>query len=438
MLDKVEKYIRQNDLFLKKDKLLLGLSGGRDSMVLLDVLIQLGYQVAAAHCNFNLRGDESDAETEFVKMFCEKRQVKCHVKYFDTDKVSLAESSSTQLTARSLRYCWFEEVRLRNKFDKVLTAHHLDDQIETFLINLTRGTGLKGLTGIPVKRGEIVRPMLEVSREGINTYAKKNNLEFKDDSSNDSDAYLRNRIRHKLVPQFKKSNPSFSDTFNRTINNLKLVQSFWEKCYVAWKEKVDSQNEVSFIVDEIIRSDEQSFLTFYLHEKGFSYSDIDVFCLNSYSRQSGSVLLARDYRLIYDRGKWILTDARLVQDDKVFRVDAANLPIDLLLKEVVYDKTLSIPTSSSTAWIDKSKINGELHLRRWKQGDYFIPLGMSNKKKLSDYFIDNKLSLADKERIWLLCDEKSIIWIVGNRLDNRFRITNKTKELIEVKVELKD
>jgi len=438
MLDKVDKYIKQNNLFSKKDKLLLGLSGGRDSMVLLDVLLALGYQVAAAHCNFKLRGDESDAETDFVKKFCQEKQVECYVKNFDTRKSSIDMSESIQLTARIIRYDWFEDIRLKNNFIKVLTAHHLDDQIETFLINLTRGTGLKGLTGIPRTRASIVRPMLQVSRKEITAYAEKNSIDFRDDSSNDSDAYLRNKIRRQMVPQFKESNPSFNDTFNRTINNLQQVQSFWKKSYLIWKTKMESQIEVLFILEEIIISDEQSFLTYYLYEKGFSYADVQDLFIDKDSRQSGSVLLANNNRLIYNRRQWILTGVQDLPNDKTFKIGSSELPIDLSVTELNYKISLSIPNSRNIAWIDKSKINGDMYLRRWKQGDSFIPLGMSNKKKLSDYFIDCKLSVTDKERIWLLCDEKSIIWIIGNRLDNRYRITDKTNELIEVKVENKD
>ncbi|MFT6716436.1 MAG: tRNA(Ile)-lysidine synthase [Saprospiraceae bacterium] len=434
MLNKVQNYIDENGLFNKEDKLLLGLSGGRDSVVLLHVLINLGYQVTVAHCNFNLRGKESDDETDFVQELCRAWSVECHVKRFDTSGVKNEIGSSIQMIARSLRYDWFRELKQGLRLNLIITAHQLDDQVETFFINFSRGTGLKGLLGIPKKRGGIVRPLLSVTRDEITSYAEGNNLKFKDDSSNEKEVYLRNKIRHSIVPEFKSLNPSFHRSFSKTVTHLKQVQDFWERSYHLWLKGWVVKDVAHFIFDEISDAGEESFLTYYLNNIGFSYADVQGVVSKNKSHRNGAVLLSSTHRLLFDRGEWVLT--LKVKAEKIkYYITEMDLPITLNVMNLPYDRSMKIPVSNNVVWIDMKKVEGKLFIRRWEHGDVFFPLGMSNKKKLSDYFIDNKFSRGDKEQIWLLCDEKSIIWIIGNRLDDRYKVTDQVKEIIEIKVQ---
>lgn len=434
MLSKIEDYIRDKGLFEKTDKLLIGVSGGRDSVVLLHVLLELGYEVCVAHCNFNLRGEESNNEMLFVRSLCENYKIQHYEKEFRLDELKDHVGINIQLKARELRYLWFSDLLAEQGLSKVVTAHHLDDQIETFFINLSRGTGLKGLLGIPSKREEVVRPMLSISRDEITSYVFDNELEFKDDSSNKKEEYLRNKIRHRVVPEFKSVNPSFTKTFYQTINHLKNVQKYWKKSYNEWLSNILTDEPMRFEIDLIFERGEESFLTQLLNDTGFSRGQIEKL-LSGEAHLTGIKLFSKTHRLIYNRGEWLLTEVSLAEEDKQFVLGSSNLPIDIAAVEMRYDESMELPTSKMVAWVDKSKIKGVLIIRRWKEGDYFYPLGMSGKKKLSDYFVDQKFSMIDKEEIWLLCDEKSIIWIVGSRLDNRFKITKKTSELIEFRVQ---
>jgi len=436
MLTKVQKFINENSLFDKDDSLLLGLSGGRDSVVLLHVLLKLGYQVTVAHCNFNLRGEESDAETLFVQKLCEKWGVACHVKYFDVVKEKKEVNKSIQLIARYLRYNWFDSFIQSSDVNKIVTAHQLDDQVETFFINLSRGTGLKGLLGIPNKRDEVVRPLLPITREQVTSYAEENNLEFKDDSSNEKDVYLRNKIRQHVVPEFTSINPSFHDSFSKTISHLNQIEVFWKNSYRTWLNKLTGDTDVHFVVQETLKNGEEGFLTYYLNEIGFSYSDVQKVSSKYQEHRNGMLIFSRSHQLLFNRGEWILSVRTEEPAAAKYYLEETDVPISLFVKSRDYLRSMKIPVSKNVEWIDECKVQGKLFIKRWEQGDVFFPLGMSNKKKLSDFFIDNKFSRRDKEQIWLLCDEKSIIWIVGSRLDNRYKVTDRTKKILEIKVDL--
>ena len=445
MLGKIKSYIEQNQLFNHNDRILIGVSGGRDSVVLLHVLISLGHHVTAAHCNFNLRGLESDQETLFVKKMCNQLGVPCYVKHFPTLQVKKEFGSSTQLIARDLRYSWFSEIIKQEGLSRIVTAHHLDDQIETFLINLTRGTGLKGLLGIPVKRGVIVRPMLTVTRNEVTQYAQENKLAYKDDSSNEHEVYLRNKMRIQVLPQLKAANPSFSSSFLTTTKHLNQVHLFWEKSYQAWcKEFIataNQQGELSVDIGHIKEQSHEGFISQYLHSLGFSQGHIEQVLNSVVKPQNGATFYALKHQLTFNRGYWLLNQTRMVSEKNRILLPKGSselvndcFPIKLKVRRKSYDKKQTIPSSSNTVWIDKKRIQGDLFIKRWEQGDFFYPLGMSQKKKLSDFFIDRKISVRDKERIWLLCDEKSIIWIIGERIDNRYKVTTSTNEIVEFKV----
>lgn len=410
----------------------MAISGGRDSVALLHVLLKLGYQISAAHCNFMLRGEESEQETKFVQELCEKLKIDCYVKYFNTRLLQKNKKESIQVIARDLRYQWLEEKRREIGAKKIITAHQLDDQFETFMINFSRGTGLKGLTGIPSERGVIVRPMLSVSRKAVTQYAKKHGISFKDDSSNDSDAYLRNKIRRHIAPYFKDFNPSFDQGFLKTLGHLKQVNAFWEQAYESWKEQIEvSADEVVFSQIAMDHDKSSGFVSYYLSTKGFSQADLNLIFNPLSPFVSGTKFYGQNYQLLFNRGNWILSVQINKKGGKYF-LGASDFPIQLSSKSFVYETGIPLKTTPDMALIDKGKISGALFVKKWEHGDWFVPLGMKGKKKLSDFFIDQKYSMIDKEKTWLLCDEKSIIWIIGKRIDDRYKVNKNTREVIEL------
>lgn len=420
-------------MFRKDDLLLLGLSGGRDSVALLHVLLKLGHRVEVAHCNFKLRDEESELETDWVKKICKEWGVSCAVRFFETKEFAVKEQVSIQMAARTLRYNWFEELRQERKASYVLTAHHLDDQAESFLINFSRGTGLKGLLGIPKINKKVVRPMLAVSRSEIDLYVQNNELKFVEDSSNTDNKYLRNRFRNKLLPVIKQSNDSFYDSFKNTLNNLTLVDEYWEFKYKEWRNQFLINGGFLLPTTALLSIDHKSFVSYYLKSIGFSIEVIQSLFSATNEFQTGVVLYAADYQLLYDRGSWVLAKKNN-SINKRFYLNKDELPIPITQRLFIKPDAFKIPHEKNIASIDASVINGDLHVRNWEQGDCFVPLGMKGKKKLSDFFIDEKINRIDKQKIWLLCDEKSIIWLIGWRIDDRYKISSNTKQILQIHV----
>lgn len=426
---KVKEYIVKNQLFSENDLLLIAVSGGRDSIALLHVLKKLNYKIEVAHCNFCLRGKESDEEAEFVQQLCKEMNIPFHLKIFDTKTQAAISKESIQMTARSMRYDWFNELLLKIKADKIVSAHHLDDQIETFFINFSRGTGIKGLVGIPLKRAKIVRPFLPFNRDEINNYLSENKIEYRDDSSNVDNKYLRNKIRSTFTPTLKKINPSFYESFANTRHKLEQVANFWQKGFEDWKSKnVVMEGDNHLILKQ---KENYGFFEQYLSDFNFTSSDIkNITELNP--KAIGKYFFTDQYKLLLDRKYWILT--RQSKEENInYKVDCDILPIPL--KITTKKDTEKLQFSNTKICIDADKIIGKLRLRHWLEGDYFIPFGMIGKKKLSDYFIDQKINRLDKDKIWLLCDEKNIIWLVGLRMDNRYKISAETKVIIEIQTE---
>jgi tRNA(Ile)-lysidine synthase len=417
MLEKVKSFIRDSELIEEKDKILIAVSGGRDSIVLLMLLYNLKFHVEVAHCNYQLRASESDADSDFVKGICEKLKIPFHVKRFETSESAKREGVSIQMKARELRYSWFDELLQDNFLTKIATAHHLDDQLETILINLTRGTGLKGLRGMKVKRGSIIRPLLCVSREDINDFIYANHIPFREDSSNASGKYFRNKIRHEVIPVLKEINPSLFDAVNNSTKRLKSVEDNWETQYSKWKKNRE------IIKYSEIQPSTISFIQQLLRSKGFSYPDIE----NALSSKKKG-------RLFRGRDNWMLVSGKIgfelfiddQPDKKEYFLDE-DLPINLNIEFT--NGPIDINPSGNNAYINADKVQGKLLIRKWKKGDWFIPFGMQGKQKISDYFINEKLSLREKKDSWLLCDSEKVVWIIGHRSDNRYRINSATKNI---------
>ncbi|MGX7666348.1 tRNA lysidine(34) synthetase TilS [Flavobacterium pedocola] len=435
MFQKLQDHINTNLPFLKGKKLLLAVSGGIDSMVLLSLFKQSGFDIAVAHCNFNLRGEESDGDENFVKTICRNSGIIFFVKHSDTKTYADSHKLSIQLAARQLRYEWFGELMENEGFDYLLTAHHLDDSLETFLINLTRGTGLEGLTGIPQQNEKIVRPLLIFSREEIESYAKENAVKWREDSSNASDKYLRNKLRHDVVPVLKELNPNLLHSFQQTLENLQQSNSMVDDASEIVYRKVveDSNFQKRINLSELrVLPNYQAYLYQWLKPFGFTAWK-DIYDLTE--AQSGKQVFSETHRLLKDREVLIL-EAKSPEDSMPFFLDENVTEIQHpKAMEISYVTNVTVSGSSGSIFVDKDSLKFPLVFRKWQEGDYFYPFGMTGKKKVSKYFKDEKFSLIEKENTWLLCSGEEIVWIVGSRADRRFSVTETTQTII--KFELK-
>lgn len=435
MVQDLKKHLEKNLPFLKDSKLLIAVSGGIDSVVLVHLLKQLDYDVAIAHCNFNLRAEESDGDEQFIRGYASENDTNIFVTRFDTKLFATDNKLSIQVAARQLRYIWFDQLLEENKLDYLLTAHHLDDAIETFLINFTRGTGLEGLTGIPRQNGKIIRPLLPFSRNQIEAYALENNITWREDSSNASDKYLRNKIRHDIVPELKSLNPSFADSFTQTLNNLQQSASLAHDAAILMYQQVVSEKEGQKHIDiEQLKRlpNYKAYLYQWLSSFGFTSWD-DIYSL--VDAQSGKQVFAPAYRLLKDRGVLILEPLKPA-DKQVYEIQEGTIIINepLAIKLELTD-VISPDSTKKAIFVNNNLIKFPLFVRKWQEGDYFYPLGMKGqKKKVSKFFKDEKLSLSEKEDTWLLCTENEIIWVIGRRADNRFKIRDTTDTILKIEV----
>lgn len=426
----IDEFILSEGLLSREDKVLVAVSGGRDSIVLLFVLHQLKYKIEVAHVNYNLRADESNKDETFVKELCAKLEVPFHVNSFETKEQAKNEGVSIQMKARDLRYAWFEELKQERGIDRIATAHHLDDQLETILINLTRGTGIKGLRGMKEKRGDIIRPLLCVSRDEINEYLFSKQIPFREDSSNASGKYFRNKIRHQVIPVLKEINPSLFKAVRNTTKRLRNVESKWEMSYSDWKSGLVEQNGKTIIDFKMTGEESISFVLQYLRAKGFSYPDIDN-VLKAQHREKGKTFKGKDNLVIITGdGQYEMYVQQEKDVNEYYLSDALPIQIEVTVKSA----PIEIEVNKNLAYLNADKVQGKLKLRKWKEGDWFIPFGMKGKQKISDYFVNNKFSLAQKESTWLLCDNEKVVWIVGHRSDNRYKVDSSTKNVYIVEV----
>ncbi|WP_191860846.1 tRNA lysidine(34) synthetase TilS [Hanstruepera ponticola] len=436
MINSLKDHINKNLPFLKKSKLLIAISGGLDSVVLTQLCHQLKLQISLAHCNFNLRGKESDADEDFVLNLAEDLNLEVFVESFDTENYANENKLSIQMAARELRYQWFLELATQLHFDYVLTAHHADDNLETFLINLTRGTGLEGLTGIPETNDHIVRPLLPFSREMILEYAESNNLVWREDSSNASTKYFRNKLRHDVIPILKELNPQLLQSFDKTQNHLQDSQNIIADAITRIQKKVVAIEGDNILVDikKILKlSSPKAYLYELLKDFGFTEWD-DVYKL--LSSQSGKVVLSKTHRLIKNRNYLIITSLYNESDHENIKVTEHDHEIVLPIGNMIFKTVTNFSTiDRSSIYVDKDLLKYPLTVRKWEKGDYFYPFGMTGKKKLSKFFKDEKWSLPEKEQALLLVsDDDKIIWILNSRMDNRFKVTDKTTTILKLEL----
>ena len=436
MLELFQNHIKTKFSFLGTSRVLVAISGGMDSVVLTNLCHQLNLNFALAHCNFNLRGNESDADEEFVLQLAEALDLEVFVESFDTTIYAEEHKLSIQMAARELRYNWFHELSEQLHFEYIVTAHHADDNLETFLINLTRGTGLDGLTGIPEINDNIVRPLLPFSRQTMEAYAIANELKWRDDSSNASTKYLRNKLRHDVIPVLKDINTNLLQNFQTTLDNLNDTADIVEESLNAVLKRaiisIDN-SEIQFKVAEFKKlNNPRAYLHEFLKDYGFSeWHDV----LNLLDAQSGKQVFSSSYRLVKDRDIIILSELTIKDNNQFFLISKKDAKMSLPIGALCFEEVSKIEnTHSNIIYVDESQLKFPLSVRKWQEGDYFFPLGMKGKKKLSKYFKDEKLSLIDKENTWLLCSEDSIIWVIGKRADDRFKVTENTKQILKFEI----
>ncbi len=436
MLEELQNHLHVNFPFLIGKKLLLAISGGIDSMVLLHLFQQSKISIAMAHCNFQLRGLESFEDQKFVEDYADRNNIPFYSTVFDTNAFAEDYQVSIQMAARELRYHWFYELLDNESYDYVVTAHHADDKLETFIINLSRGTGLDGLSGIPAVNDKVVRPLLNFSRDEIEEYAKKNNVLWREDSSNALTKYVRNRIRHDLVPILKEINPEFLSTFQKTQSYLQQAQQMVEDASTLVYQQVASEvnTEIHFNLQKLQQlPNYQSYLYHWLKDYGFS----DWIAIHDLvESQSGKQVLSASFRLLKDRNNLILSP-NAEQLDGDFYIEKGQMEVKIPLN-ISLCKVSDISTSSnSSIFVDEDKLMFPLQIRKWQEGDFFQPFGMDGQtKKVSKLFKDEKLSLFEKEAVWLLCSNQEIVWVIGMRADERFRIDESTKNSIKISVQL--
>ncbi len=441
MLDKFIQYIKKESLFTQKHKLLVALSGGNDSMALCKLLKEAGFNFAVAHCNFKLRGSESDADATFVENYCTQNKIKHFYTSFETNSYAAKNKLSTQMAARDLRYKWFDELIKKNKFNYLLTAHHLNDNIETFFINLLRGSGINGLKGIVPKNENKVRPLLFATRDEIEEYVKQNAIQFREDSSNIEDKYLRNRLRHYIIPEFKRLNPSFEQTMAKELEILQEVNGLVINEVEKKKKAIASIRNGNGKIDiaKLEKTDSPRLLLFeILKEFGFNPTQV-ANIYDALQGLPGKVFISETHTLIKDRKYLIIKkkSARAKEEISIYKnseeiKESVNLTISYVKLKKGGDT--KIPTLKNFAYLDADKLKFPLTLAKWKLGDKFRPLGMKDFKKLSDFFIAEKMNLFEKENQWVLHSGKEIVWVLDRRIDDRFKITDKTKRICVIEL----
>ena len=437
LLQEFSGFIKKENLFQAKDKLLLAISGGVDSVVLCELCKQAGFDFIIAHCNFQLRGEESERDEKFVRELAKKHNVEIFVKKFETEKYAEEKKISIQVAARELRYEWFESIATEKKINWIVTAHHANDNIETLLINFFKGTGISGLRGILPKHGKIIRPLLFAKKDELLEFVKEKNLGYVEDSSNASDKYTRNYFRNQLIPSVQKVFPQAEDNLLNSIDRFRDIETLYQQSILLHKKKLLELKgeEIHIPVLKLLKSEPLDTIIYeIIKDFGFTSNQREE-VIKLLDSESGKYVQSVSYRIIKNR-KWLIispNNAAVAENILIEgKEKTIQFPNGTLKLERLSTINYKLQTTNDVACIDADEITFPFLLRKWKQGDYFYPLGMNKKKKLSRFFIDQKLSLTDKESTWVLEMNKKIIWVIGKRIDDRFKITPKTKNILKI------
>lgn len=436
MLEDFKQFIEKHQLISKNERVLLAVSGGIDSIVMSKLFSLTDFDCAIAHVNFGLRGEESSADEVFVKKFAKSLKLPFYSIQFDTKAFAESEKISIQLAARMLRYQWFEEIAQKENFQKIATAHHLLDQAETVLLNLSRGTGLAGYHGIPIENGKIIRPISFASQEQIFDAVVKYKLAWREDSSNQSTKYARNFIRHEVLPKLQELNPSIEQTIYENAQKVVSIEQWIEDEYQSWLKTsvvIDSENLLMVKnLDTHLPKNKVIYQKF-LHLKNFNFDQLEQIFKATEEIATGKIFESPTHILNIDREQWVLK----TKDQQAFRpimIQEDDEEISFMGKKLhIYfeEKTANyqIPTEAHVACLDADKLEFPLEIRKYQEGDWFCPLGMNQKKLISDFLTDKKVPLVKKQSTYLLLSNGSVAWIIGHRIDNRFKVTEKTEEI---------
>lgn len=439
MVNQFLKFIRKENLFQSSDRILLAVSGGADSMLMAHLFVSTGFQVGVAHCNFLLRGEESDKEEQFVSAYCDRHNIAFWSKRFNTSEYAGQEGISIEMAARDLRYEWFEQLMAAHHYDYLATAHHQDDVLETFMINLSRGSGIKGLSGIQPKSGRIIRPMLFTNHTEIVETCTQLDIDYCTDSSNLETIYKRNLIRHEVLPLLERVNPAFRKNALKTIANLHETGQLFQQRISEIKAAVYSEDEQGAMI-HIEKLQDYAPLRTILFELirsfGFQADQVDDI-IDSLKKESGKKFFSDAFRLVKDREYLIISPIQAAQDRVIYieeDCDKIDFPIHLSIEKLQRTANFRFSTQPHIVDLDMDRLTFPLILRHWREGEYFQPLGMNGLKKVSDFFIDEKYSIPEKENAWIVASGDQLVWIVGKRMDNRFKINHQTKSIIRLKL----
>ena len=413
-------------------RILLAISGGVDSVVLAHLCKDANLDFSLAHCNFQLRGEESDGDEDFVEALADALEVDVFIEDFETEAYAQEKKISVQMAARDLRYNWFRELRETVQYDYIFTAHHANDNLETVLINFVRGTGLEGLTGIPEENDFVIRPLLSFSRSEIEDYAHNAALKWREDSSNDSTKYLRNKLRKEVVPKLLELNPQLLDSFNKTRKHLLQSSVLIEDYISALFPRIAKEEDFgySFRIN-LLKTIPNLKAVLYELFRSFGFTEWnDVYDL--LDAQPGKIVYSKTHRLIKDRENLLLT-VLPPKNDMIYQIQQDEEVVMLPIGTFLFEEAKKIEGEDrNSIFLDPEKLEFPLTIRRWQTGDHFYPFGMEGKKKLSKFFKDEKLSLPEKENCWLLCSENNIVWVIGHRADQRFAVDDTTKKILRL------
>lgn len=432
LVQQVREYIKNNQLINDlSQQVVVGLSGGADSVALLHILVQSGYSCIPAHCNFQLRGEESERDERFALEYARSLGLNPESIRFNTTRYARDNKLSIEMAARELRYKWFEELRIRHHAEWIAVGHHADDNIETILLNLIRGTGLKGLTGMQAKNGKVIRPLLEFDRIDITNYLKTNSLQFVDDSTNTSSDYTRNKLRHELIPVMRSINPSLNDSFRNTLHNLNDSFRFQQDSLLKIKNNCCRQEgeTLRIAIAELTASEHKEFILYeILQEYQFNSTQVhDI--IQALNGISGKLFFSPHFQLLKDRNELIVSRREPPYNNSLPEINCS-----------IYNRenTMQIISDPAIIQLDADLLHFPLKLRFWKTGDVFYPLGLNRRKKVSDFLIDLKIDRTTKQQIkvvtTLVEEKEEIVWIAGLRIDHRFRITDRTKTIAQIQL----
>lgn len=440
MFRKLIRFVEEEKLFYRDDKILVAVSGGIDSVVLLHLLKKMEINCAVAHCNFHLRGDESDGDFDFVQNLTKNYGIPFFSIDFYTKEYAAKNKLSIEMAARELRYNWFDKICKSNSYKYIAVGHHADDVAETVLINLVRGTGIHGLSGIKSKLGKIVRPLLPFTRKELEQYAIENNLSYREDSTNKETDFVRNKIRHQVMPVLEKINPAIRNTMSENVSRFREVEEMYNHLIDKNSQHllIKKENKLLISISEL---KEVKGPVSHLHEilspYGFHHRDVKNIVDSIYAT-SGKMFYSSTHQLLRDR-KYLILTKKQQNNKKEYSISESEkqliLPVKLNFTFINRTSSFKFSKDSNIACFDADKLKFPLTLRKWQKGDTFCPIGMKGNKKISDFFIDKKFTIQEKENTWLLCSDNKIIWVVGHRMDNRVKITDETTKIYRLEMQ---